>query len=42
MIADALHDVAHHFRIEEMKWQPHQLGKKVGNQRDIDPGVDMQ
>ena len=42
MVADALHDVPHHLRIEEMQGQPHQLGKKIGDQRDIDPGVDMQ
>lgn len=42
MVTDALHDVPHHLRIEEMQGQPHQLGKKIGDQRDIDPGVDMQ
>ena len=42
MVADALHDVAHHFRIEEMKRQPHQFGKEIGDQGDIDPRVDMQ
>ena len=42
MVTDALHNVPHHFRIEEMQRQPHQLGKKIRDQRDIDPGIDMQ
>ena len=42
MVADALHNVPHHFRVEETERQPHQLREEIRNQRDVDPRVHMQ
>ena len=38
VVADALHDVAHHLRIEEGDRKTHELGQKVRDERNADPG----
>jgi len=42
MVADALHDVAHHLRVEVPDRQAHEFGQEVGDQRDIYTRIDMQ
>ena len=42
VVADSLHDVANYFGVKETERKPHQLGKEVGNQSDIDTCVRME
>lgn len=42
MVAYALHDAAHHLRVEEVQGQLHQLGQEVRYQRDEDARVHVQ
>ena len=39
VVADALHDISCHFRIEIAEWQFHQFCQKVGNQGNVYPRV---
>ena len=42
MVADALHDVAHHLRVEETQRQLHQLDEEVRYERYVDAGIHVQ
>ena len=42
MVAYALHDAAHHLRVEEVQGQLRQLGQEVRYQRDGDARVHVQ
>ena len=42
VVADTLHDVAHHLRIEEDDRKAHELGQEIRNERNADPGGHVQ
>lgn len=42
MVIDTLHDVPRHMGIEIGYGQGHELDKEIGDQRDIDPGAQVQ
>jgi hypothetical protein len=42
MVIDALHDIARHPDIKKRNGQIHQLDKKIGNQRNVDSGREVQ
>lgn len=42
MVADALHDVARHLRVEIVERQFHELHQEVGDERDVHTRVDVE